>query len=110
VANFVEVDSVEKLDALFTKSADAPVILFKHSNSCGISAHIRYLLEEIDGDISTVTVQLNREISSEIAKRTGHRHQSPQVIVIRDGKSIHHATHYSIDPQVVRKFADPSAQ
>lgn len=106
MANFVEIDSIEKLDSLFAASVARPVVLFKHSNSCGISAHIRYLLEEIDGDIHTVTVQLNREVSSDIAERTGHRHQSPQVIVIRDGKSIHHATHYSIDPKIIAGFSD----
>ena len=110
MANFVEIDSVEKLDSLFAESVERPVILFKHSNSCGISAHIRYLLEEIDSDIHTVTVQLNGEVSGQIAERTGHRHQSPQVIVIRDGKSIHHATHYSIDPKTIRQFVRSSVR
>jgi len=97
-ANFVKIESLEQLDALFESSFTRPVALLKHSNSCGISSHVLEMAAEADGTINVVVIQENREISNEIATRTGHRHQSPQAFVIKDGKAIYHATHYGIDP------------
>lgn len=97
-ANFVKIESLEQLDALFESSFTKPVALLKHSNSCGISSHVLEMAAEADGTINVVVIQENREISNEIAARTGHRHQSPQAFVIKDGKAIYHATHYGIDP------------
>lgn len=103
-ANFIEIDSSEVLDAGFERSNSGPVVLLKHSSSCGISAHVKYLLESIDADIYVVTIQLHRPLSNEIAARTGRQHQSPQLFVIRNGEVIHHATHYGIDPSTVASF------
>lgn len=97
-ANFVKIESLEQLDALFESSFTKPVALLKHSNTCGISSHVLEMAAEADGTINVVVIQENREISNEIATRTGHRHQSPQAFVIKDGKAIYHATHYGIDP------------
>lgn len=95
-ANFVTVESLEVLDALFEESHRRPVVLFKHSNSCGISAHIFEQVGEVDARVNVIVIQENRQISNAIAERTGHRHQSPQAFVIRDGKAVYHATHYGI--------------
>ena len=97
-ANFIEIESAEQLEGLFNASFDRPVAIFKHSNSCGISAHLYEMVASVDGTINFVVVQEHRSLSDDIAERTGHRHQSPQAFVIKDGKAIYHATHYGIDP------------
>lgn len=97
-ANFIKVESMGDLDLLFATSSERPVALFKHSNSCGISAHVLEMVEEVDGDVFLLVIQEHRDLSSEIASRTGYTHQSPQAFVIRNGKAIYHATHYGIDP------------
>lgn len=102
-AKFVKIDSFEQLDALFESSFSNPVALFKHSNSCGISSHVLEMAAEAEGTINVVVIQENREISNEIANRTGHRHQSPQAFVIKDGKTTYHATHYGIDAGKIEK-------
>jgi len=102
-ANFVKIESIEQLDALFESSFTAPVALLKHSNSCGISSHVLELVSEAEGTVNVVVIQEHRPISNEIAERTGHRHQSPQAFVIKDGKAIYHATHYGIDPVNIEK-------
>ncbi len=99
--NLIPLDSAEKLDALFERSNQRPVALIKHSNTCGISADILYQLGRIDGDIHVLTIQQNRPLSAFVAERIGHRHQSPQVFVLKDGKAIYHATHYAIDPDKI---------
>ncbi|MCC7308714.1 MAG: DUF2847 family protein, partial [Acidobacteria bacterium] len=42
-------------------------------------------------------------ISNAVEARTGHRHQSPQAFVIRDGKAVYHASHYGIDPEMINQ-------
>ena len=103
-ARFVKLDSVDKLDALFAESFSRPVALFKHSNSCGISADVLEQAGTIDGELNVLVIQEDRPLSNEVAERTGHRHQSPQAFVIRDGKAIYHATHYGIDPIIIEQL------
>ncbi len=103
-ANFIKLDSIEALDSLFELSNTKPVILFKHSSTCGISADIRHQVKAIDGDVHIVTVQENRPVSSAIEHRTSVRHASPQAFVIKDGKVVYHASHYGIDPARILEF------
>ena len=102
-AKFVMIETLGQLDALFESSFTAPVALLKHSNRCGISSHMLELVGEAEATINVVVIQEHRPISDEIAERTGHRHQSPQVFVIKDGKAIYHATHYGIDPTKIQE-------
>lgn len=103
MANFIPIDNHNRLDELFKQSFERPVAIFKHSNSCGISAHILEMVNEVDRDVHIVVIQEHRDLSSEIATKTGHAHQSPQAFVVRDGKAIYHATHYGIDPVAIEK-------
>lgn len=96
-AKLVKIESLEQLDALFESSFATPIALLKHSNSCGISSHVLEMLSEIEVTVNVIVVQEHRQLSNEVAMRTGHRHQSPQAFVIKEGRSIYHATHYGID-------------
>ncbi|MDI1241699.1 MAG: bacillithiol system redox-active protein YtxJ [bacterium] len=98
-----KVDSIEKLDTLFERSNTEPVVLFKHSNSCGISAHVFETVQEIDSDLNVIVIQENRALSNEVAVRTGRSHQSPQAFVLWNGEPIYHATHYGIDPVAIER-------
>ncbi|MEQ1922839.1 MAG: bacillithiol system redox-active protein YtxJ [Pyrinomonadaceae bacterium] len=99
----ISLDTIEKLDALIAASNDRPVFLFKHSDTCGISAHVLEQLNEIDGNINILVVQYDREVSNAVVERLGIRHASPQAFVLKDGKPIYHATHYGIDPDEIAK-------
>ena len=96
-ANFITVNSLEALDALFEESHRNAIVLFKHSNTCGISADIIEQVGDVDGNVNVIVVQQRRDISNAVAERTGYRHQSPQAFVIKDGKAVYHATHYGIN-------------
>lgn len=102
-AKFVNIISSGQLEELFERSFSAPIALFKHSNSCGISSDILEQTAAVDGEVNVVVIQEHRPISAEIAERTGYRHQSPQAFVLKDGKPIYHATHYGIDPYEIEK-------
>ena len=103
MANFKPIKSSESLEELFQQSIERPIVIFKHSKACGISSHVMEMVDEVGRDVHFVVVQDDRDISNEIADRTGRVHQSPQVFVIRDGKPIYHATHYGIDPDAIEK-------
>ena len=96
-ANFINVDSIDGLDRLFEESFDRPVVLLKHSTTCGISSGVYREVETVAGDVNLVVIQTHREISNAISARTGLRHESPQAIVLRHGKAMYHASHYDIE-------------
>lgn len=95
-ANFKEINSTQQLDQLFEQSNEKPVVLFKHSLTCPISAGVHRDIENADADINVVIMQNARNVSDEIAKRTGIRHESPQAIILKDGKAVYHASHYDV--------------
>jgi len=113
MANINKVDSLEKLNSVFARSNKTPVVLFKHSNRCGISSHVLEMVGSIKGELNVVVIQENRELSDEVTDRTGYTHQSPQAFVLVSGKPVYHATHYGIDPsrieQVVSTYANAEA-
>ena len=103
MAKFRSIETNDVLDELFKRSYSEPVIIFKHSKACGISSHVMELVDEVGNEINFVVVQDDRELSNEIADRTGHRHHSPQIFVIKNGKPVYHATHYGIDPVAIEE-------
>ena len=104
IANFIKVSKQEELDVLFEKSSEQPVFLFKHSLTCPISSGVFEIVSGIDADIYLVVVQHSREISNEIAERTGVRHESPQAIIIKDSKPVYHASHYDVTAQKIEEI------
>jgi bacillithiol system protein YtxJ len=79
------------------------VLLFKHSRYCGVSCEaLDELQSHIDGSDKTdvsyrmITVQTHRPVSDAAAQRLGLRHETPQAILLRDGKVIWNASHFRI--------------
>lgn len=94
--SFITIDTVEKLNELFETSSKKPIVLFKHSITCPISMDACNQMSIVDGDVNIVIVQTSRPISNAIAERTNIPHQSPQMIVLRNGEPIFNASHYEI--------------
>ena len=105
-ANFTEINSTEQLNELFEKSNEKPIVLFKHSTTCPISAGVHEEISNADADINIVIMQKARNVSDEIARRTGIRHESPQAIVLKDEKVIYHASHYDVTAEDVEKRSE----
>lgn len=95
-ANFVKIDSAERLAELFEESHRNPVVLFKHSTTCPISASVYEEVARVDADVNLVVVQTARPISLAIAEKTGIRHESPQAIILRGGQPVYHASHFDV--------------
>ena len=109
-ANFIKVDSLDSLDRLFTQSYERPIVLLKHSMTCGISSGVYRIVETVAADVNVVVIQTHRELSNEIAARTGVRHESPQALVIRDGRPVYHASHYDIEAEHIEEKLDVPAR
>jgi bacillithiol system protein YtxJ len=103
-AQFIELNNIDQLDELFEVSKRKPVMLFKHSTTCPISANIFEEISEVDSTIFLITIQKSRNISDEIEKITGIKHESPQAIILKDGKSVYHASHYDITAETLKTY------
>jgi bacillithiol system protein YtxJ len=100
---FTAVNDTNTLEQLLTRSQNEPVILFKHSTTCPISASAYKQMSQVDGDVSLVVVQRARDVSNEIETRTGIRHESPQAIILRNGAAVWNASHFDITSDAVEK-------
>jgi bacillithiol system protein YtxJ len=103
MANFIELNSVEKLEELFEKSNEQPVVLFKHSLTCPISAGVYAEVSGVESDVNLVIMQKSRDVSNEIASKTGIRHESPQAIVLKNGEAVYNASHYDITAEDIER-------
>lgn len=94
-----ELKSVEEWNALL--QSDEKFIVFKHSTRCSISTTALSRFER-DWDASSAVkpyyldLLVHRNISNAIAQDTGVEHESPQAILIENGKVLKSATHLSI--------------
>ena len=86
---------------MIQESFEHPVLVFKHSTRCSISRMALRQFEtdwNLDGKITPYFLDLleYRPISNAIAERLGVVHQSPQVIVIKEGLAVYDASHEAI--------------
>lgn len=102
-ARFKEISSPENLDELFEQSNEKPIVLFKHSLTCPISSDVYEEISNADADVNLVVVQTARNVSTAIADKTGVRHETPQAIVLKDGKVVYHASHYDVTAEDVEE-------
>jgi len=100
--NWKQLDRLEQIDEIIDLSHQKPVAIFKHSVRCGISAMVLHQLES-EWDIDTDQLEVYfldlikyRPVSNAVAERLGVPHQSPQIIVLKDGQVIHHSSHHAI--------------
>lgn len=100
-APFRALTTLDQLDAAVAASFERPVVLFKHSFSCGVSAEaheeLSALLETgVAGEWHLVDVRTDRALSMAIAERFKVRHESPQVLLIVAGQVRWSGSHYRV--------------
>lgn len=99
---WVFIKSELELQDLQKKSFEQLQVVYKHSTSCGISSMVLRQFQntpDIQGVQATFYVLdllSNRGLSNEISSTYGVIHQSPQLLLIKDGAVVAHASHYSI--------------
>jgi bacillithiol system protein YtxJ len=105
--NWIPLTNLEQLDQIEIASNDKPIVLFKHSTRCSISRMALKQFEnefDLDNKVNAYFLDLiaHRDVSNEIANRFNVIHQSPQLLLIRDGKSIYDVSHSDIDADALK--------
>ncbi|HQW69252.1 MAG TPA: bacillithiol system redox-active protein YtxJ, partial [Flavobacterium sp.] len=98
-----------QLNEIVEVSNEKLVLIFKHSTRCSIS---RYSLKQFENEFTFedkivpyfLDLIAHRDVSNEIAQRFGVFHESPQIILIKEGKAIYDASHESIDAKKLETF------
>ena len=94
--------SVNELDAVTEASQNGPVLLFKHSVTCPISARAQEQFVGIGGvPRYALVVQYADDVSEAVAERFGVEHASPQLLIIEKGEVSRTLTHSQIKAEAV---------
>jgi bacillithiol system protein YtxJ len=95
---------------ILEESKDHAVLVFKHSDTCPISAaaHHRILRAIHDNRLTLpvyrIIVQDSPNLSSEIAAKLHVQHESPQALIIKNGEALLHASHGDINPDDLNNY------
>lgn len=93
------------LDALVSKSAEIPQVIFKHSTRCSISSMAKARLERGTApegiDFHYLDLIRFRDLSGSVAEKFHVEHESPQILLIRNGKCIYDESHTAISMQEI---------
>jgi len=101
--NWINLTDLGQLNEIVTASQETPVVIFKHSTRCSVS---RMALKQFENEyciendeVTTYFLDLIafRSISNAIEERFGVQHQSPQLLLIKGGKSVYDVSHSDID-------------
>ncbi|MEO9482838.1 MAG: bacillithiol system redox-active protein YtxJ [Ekhidna sp.] len=98
---WTQLNTISQLEEIDRMSNEKPILLFKHSTRCSISAMAlgrfeRSYDENASFDPYFLDLITYRDLSNKVAERYGIRHESPQVILIRNGKATFDASHMGI--------------
>ncbi len=99
--NWLELTDPAQLDEIDRLSASRPVLIFKHSTRCSISAAAHARLERSNAPEQLEPAFLldllrYRGLSNAIEARYGIEHASPQVLIIRNGRCVFDTSHFGI--------------
>jgi len=100
----------DQIQEIIEESKQKPVVIFKHSTSCSISATAKGRLERQWGEGNLMEVKpyyldllAYRPVSNQVARAFDIEHESPQLLLIRDGKCVYDASHLGIRLEEVKK-------
>lgn len=98
---WIPLNEVAQLDGIEEKSKSRTQLIFKHSTTCGISRMVlnmftgSYELDE-ENDIYFLDLHAHRDVSNAVESKFMVRHQSPQLLIIKDGAVVFHTSHGAI--------------
>lgn len=108
--HWTNMSGMDDLDAAIQYSFELPVGIFKHSTRCSISAVAKSRLERGWGfeegqepKMYYLDLIVYREVSNAIASRLGIHHESPQLILLRNGAVVYDASHSDITVQALQE-------
>jgi len=108
---WIDLNSMEQLDEMENISEEKTVAVLKHSTTCGISRMVLKMFES-DYDLDDnkpislyfLDLKAHRDISNAIAERFNVRHESPQLIVLKNREVVHHSSHQAISADKLKEL------
>ena len=103
VLPWIPLDDIQQLKHIIEKSKVKPQAIFKHSTRCGISKMVinqfidMYDVTENDIDLYYLDLLNYRAISNEVSSQFMVMHESPQLLIIKNGNVVAHASHGAIN-------------
>ena len=105
--NWIPLTFMGQLDEMVAFSKNKPAVIFKHSTRCSVS---RFALKQFENEFGVeervdayfLDLLEHRDISNAIASRFGVYHQSPQLLLIKEGKSVYDVSHSDIDAEELK--------
>lgn len=98
--NWISLTDITQLDSISKTSFETPQVIFKHSTRCSISSMALNRLERETPPTNTDFYYLDlikyRDISNAIAEKFDVYHESPQVLVIKNGECVYDESHQGI--------------
>ncbi|MFC4775889.1 bacillithiol system redox-active protein YtxJ [Paenibacillus sp. GCM10023252] len=108
-----EIETIEQWQQTLEGSADRPVVVFKHSTTCPVSANaLREFNEYLeasprqDADYVLVKVIESRPVSNQIAEDVAVKHESPQIILVEKNAKVWTASHWAITNEHIKAVLD----
>ncbi|WP_151894559.1 bacillithiol system redox-active protein YtxJ [Patiriisocius marinistellae] len=101
---------MEQLEEIVEQSKSTPVAIFKHSTTCGISKMVyrnferSYSLNDSQMKLYYLDLKAYREVSNEVGYKFQVIHQSPQLIVVKNGTAVFNESHHSIQAADLERF------
>ncbi len=98
--HWIPITAVDQLALIKEKSATVPQVIFKHSTRCSTSSMVLNRLERsaatIQADFNFLDLISYRDISHKIAEVFNVAHESPQVLLIKNGICTYDESHFGI--------------
>ncbi|WP_298238105.1 bacillithiol system redox-active protein YtxJ [uncultured Algibacter sp.] len=110
VLPWIPLNDLGQLNYIEKKSEIKTQIIFKHSTRCGISSMVikqftdAYQFNEKELDLYYLDLLSNRDVSNEVGYKFQVLHQSPQLLVIKNGVVVVHASHGAINDIDLSQF------
>ena len=105
--NWIPLNSPEELEHLIVLSQQQPQIIFKHSTRCNVSSLAKNRLERStapeDASFYFLDLISHRQLSNSVAERFAVEHESPQILLIKDGKCVYDESHTGIDMEEIKE-------
>jgi len=117
MSEVLELKQESQLQHLEEESCAGPVLLYKHSSRCGTSTWAQRELEAFRREagaeaplVAELDVVEHRALAQEVARRYGVRHQSPQLLLLRDRQVVWHGSHDDLERSAIAAAVTSSAR
>jgi bacillithiol system protein YtxJ len=103
--NWISLTTLQQLDDIRQRSFQRPQVIFKHSTHCSVSSMVLNRLKRSDMpdniDFYYLDLIAHKDISNKIAKDFEVQHQSPQILLIKEGEAVYDESHMGISMEEI---------